>query len=115
MPADERYVVISADCHAGGDRHTAIRAVFSWSYRHLPAQAARAFRLLGLYPGPDLDPQVAAAVTETSVDGARQLLDLLARAHLIQPARRYPADTGRYGMHDLLRAYATQLATDDSD
>ena len=38
---------------AGGDPRTAVRAVFSWSYRHLDAAAARAFRLLGLHPGPD--------------------------------------------------------------
>ncbi|MEN3361274.1 MAG: hypothetical protein V7637_5256 [Mycobacteriales bacterium] len=107
--ADNRHRLDLLD--AGGDRHTAVRAVFSWSYRHLPAQAARAFRLLGLYHGPDLDTQIAAALTDTSLDSARQLLDLLARAHLIQPARRYPADPGRYGMHDLLRAYATQLAS----
>ena len=40
---------------AGGDPRTAVRAVFSWSYRHLDADAARAFRLLGLHPGPDFD------------------------------------------------------------
>jgi hypothetical protein len=33
------------------------------------------------------------------------MLDVLARAHLIQPA-----DPGRYGLHDLLRAYARELA-----
>ena len=38
---------------AGGDPRTAVRAVFSWSYRHLDADAARAFRLVGLHPGPD--------------------------------------------------------------
>jgi hypothetical protein len=112
--ADHRHRLDLLD--AGGDRHTAVRTVFSWSYRHLPAQAARAFRLLGLYPGSDLDPQAAAALTDTSVDGARQLLDLLARAHLIQPARRHASDTSRYGMHDLLRAYATQLSSpEDAD
>src|SRR5206468_4144097 len=36
-----------------GDPHTAVRAVFSWSYGALPADLARAFRLLGLHPGPD--------------------------------------------------------------
>jgi len=96
---------------AGGDRYTAVRAVFSWSYRNLPATAAQAFRLLGTHPAPDLDPPAAAAVIHTSVDRARQLLDLLACAHLVQRTRRHPADTGRYGMHDLLRAYATQLAS----
>ena len=83
----------------GGDPRTAVRAVFSWSYQHLPAQAARAFRLLGLHPGPDLDPYAAAALTHTSVEQAQHLLGLLARAHLIGPTA-----PGRYGMHDLLRA-----------
>ncbi|MCA1671887.1 MAG: tetratricopeptide repeat protein, partial [Actinobacteria bacterium] len=90
---------------AGGDPRTAIRAVFSWSYQHLPTEAARAFRLLGLHPGPALDPYAAAALTDTSLEQAQQLLGLLARAHLVQPA-----SPGRYGMHDLLRAYATDLA-----
>ena len=50
---------------AGGDPRTAVRAVFSWSYRHLDADAARAFRLAGLHPGPDLEPYAAAALTGT--------------------------------------------------
>ena len=48
---------------AGGDERTAVRGVFSWSYRHLPAAAARAFRLIGLHPGPDLDAYAVAALT----------------------------------------------------
>jgi len=52
---------------AGGDPRTAVRAVFSWSYRHLPAEAARAFRLIGLHPGPDLDPYATAALTHTGL------------------------------------------------
>ncbi|MDQ3151784.1 MAG: tetratricopeptide repeat protein, partial [Actinomycetota bacterium] len=96
---------------AGGDPRTAIRVVFSWSYQYLPAEAARAFRLLGLHPGPDLDPYAAAALTHTSLEQTQHLLDLLARAHLMQTAI-----PGRYGMHDLLRAYATYLATaEDSE
>ena len=96
---------------AGGDPRTAVRAVFSWSYRHLPAEAARAFRLIGLHPGPDLDPYAAAALTHTSVQQAQHLLDLLARAHLVQSA-----SLGRYGMHDLLRVYATHLTSaEDSE
>jgi DNA-binding SARP family transcriptional activator/Tfp pilus assembly protein PilF len=93
---------------AGGDPRCAVRAVFSWSCRHLDAGAARAFRLLALHPGPDLDPYAAAALTGTTPAEAGQLLDQLARAHLIQPAR-----PGRYGMHDLLRAYAGELAAQD--
>jgi DNA-binding SARP family transcriptional activator/uncharacterized protein HemY len=90
---------------AGGDQRTEVRAVFSWSYRHLDADAARTFRLLGLHPGPDLEPYAAAALTAATVPRARRALDTLARAHLIQPAA-----PGRYGMHDLLRGYARELA-----
>jgi tetratricopeptide (TPR) repeat protein len=105
---------------AGGDERTAVRGVFSWSYRRLPAGAARAFRLTGLHPGPDFDAYAVAALTgltglagATAGSGSRPVtatqakdaLALLARAHLV-----YPAGGGRYGMHDLLRAYARELA-----
>ena len=79
----------------------------AWSVRHLDDEAARAFRLLGLHPGADFDTYAAAALTGTTLRQARWLLDRLARAHLIQPA-----GTGRYGMHDLLRAYAADQAAD---
>jgi tetratricopeptide (TPR) repeat protein len=97
---------------AAGDRRTAIRAVFSWSYGHLDPGAARTFRLLGLHPGPDFEPFAAAALTGTSVEQARQMLDVLARVHLVQSA-----SPRRYAMHDLLRAYARELAeaTDGHD
>ena len=90
---------------AGGDPRAAVRVVFSWSYKHLPADAARAFRLAGLHPGSDLDVYAAAALTNTSVDGARRSLDVLVRAYLV-----HLTGPGRYGTHDLLRAYACDLA-----
>jgi DNA-binding SARP family transcriptional activator/Tfp pilus assembly protein PilF len=90
---------------AGGDPRTEVRAVFSWSYRHLDAEDARAFRLLGLHPGPGFEPYAAAALTGTAVPQARRALDVLAGAHLIQLAA-----PGRYGMHDLLRGYARELS-----
>jgi DNA-binding SARP family transcriptional activator/Flp pilus assembly protein TadD len=93
---------------AGGDPRTAVRAVFSWSYRHLDADAARAFRLAALHPGADFDPYAAAALANTGLRQARAVLDVLTRAHLIQPA-----GLGRYGIHDLLRAYARELAAGD--
>ncbi|MGY1497221.1 AfsR/SARP family transcriptional regulator [Streptomyces sp. QTS52] len=91
---------------ADGDPRAAVAVVFSWSLRQLPADAARTFRLLGLHPGPDLDAHAAAALTDSDLADTRRALDVLARAHLVQPV-----DTARYGMHDLLRAYATRLAT----
>jgi DNA-binding SARP family transcriptional activator/Tfp pilus assembly protein PilF len=89
---------------ADGDPRTEVRTVFSWSYRHLDAEDAQAFRLLGLHPGPDFEPYAAAALTGATVRQARRALDVLTRAHLIQLAA-----PGRYGMHDLLRGYAREL------
>ena len=90
---------------AGGDPRGAVASVFSWSYRHLPADAARMFRLLGLHPGADWDRHAVAALADVGLAEARRLLGILARAHLIQSA-----GPGRYGMHDLLRTYARELA-----
>jgi tetratricopeptide (TPR) repeat protein len=89
----------------GGDERTAVRSVFTWSYRHLDPDAARLFWLLGLHPGLDLDVHAAAALAAATVAAARRMLDVLARAHLTQPA-----GPGRHAMHDLLRAYARELA-----
>jgi DNA-binding SARP family transcriptional activator/tetratricopeptide (TPR) repeat protein/transcriptional regulator with XRE-family HTH domain len=88
-----------------GDPRTAVRVVFSWSYRHLDADAARGFRLLGLHPGADADAYATAALVGWTVERARRMLSQLAGAHLVQPAGH-----DRYGLHDLLRAYARELA-----
>ncbi|WP_158634387.1 tetratricopeptide repeat protein [Amycolatopsis sp. WAC 01375] len=95
-----------------GDPQTAVRAVFSWSYRRLDASVARMFRLLGLHPGHDTDDRAAAALAGTGVWETRRMLDVLRRAHLVDQ----PSD-GRYQPHDLLRAYAAELAeaTDSAD
>jgi tetratricopeptide (TPR) repeat protein len=94
----------------GGDPRTEVRTVFSWSYLYLDTDAARTFRLAGLHPGPDLEPYAAAALTGSTTQQARQALDVLARAHLL-----YPASPGRYGMYDLLRGYARELASAEDD
>jgi DNA-binding SARP family transcriptional activator len=94
----------------GGDPATDVRAVFSWSYDALTTDAARLFRLLGLHPGPDIALPAAASLAATPPERAHALLAELTRAHLL--AEHAP---GRYGFHDLLRAYATELArTHDS-
>ena len=66
-----------------GDRLTAVRAVFSWSVRHLDDEAARAFRLLGLHPGAHFDAYPAAALMDTTLRQARGLLDRLASAPVV--------------------------------
>ncbi|HET9137886.1 ATP-binding protein [Actinophytocola sp.] len=94
---------------AGGDPATAIRQVFSWSYRRLSASAARCFRLLGLHPGVDFDVPSVAALAGLPPGEAHARVEELTRAYLVQQTR-----PGRYAMHDLLRAYAReQLGEDD--
>jgi DNA-binding SARP family transcriptional activator len=97
--ADRRRMLDALD--AGGDPQTAARAVLSWSYRALPVEAARLFRLLGPHPSRDIGPTEAAVLAGTTPEGAGSLLRTLAHAHLIQPM-----GGGRYALHDLLRAYA---------
>jgi DNA-binding SARP family transcriptional activator/Tfp pilus assembly protein PilF len=101
--ADQRKRLDLLD--AGLDPRTAVRAVFSWSYHHLDAATARTFRLLGLHPGTDFDRYAVAALTAMTAEQADQVMDVLARAHLIQAA-----GPRRCSMHDLLRAYAHELA-----
>ncbi|MFL6141544.1 MAG: BTAD domain-containing putative transcriptional regulator [Labedaea sp.] len=89
----------------GSDIRATVRTVFSWSYRHLPADAARLFRVLSCHPGADFELRSAAALGRLDLDETVRLLDVLVRAHVIQPG---PDD--RYGMHDLFRAYAQDRA-----
>jgi tetratricopeptide (TPR) repeat protein len=90
---------------ATGDRRTAVRAVFSWSYRRLGAGAARGFAALGLHPGRDFDVHATAALAGSTMEVARAVVDELRRAHLVERA-----GPGAYRMHDLLRAYAAEQA-----
>jgi tetratricopeptide (TPR) repeat protein len=81
-----------------------VTAAFELSYRDLPPEQQRLFRMLALHPGPDIDAYAAAAIGALPLVQARELLEALYDDHLIQePAR------GRYHMHDLVRAYAGAL------
>ncbi|MFG1606437.1 BTAD domain-containing putative transcriptional regulator [Actinoplanes sp. NPDC049265] len=84
---------------------TDLRAVFSWSYRSLTEPAARLFRLLPEHPGPDLSATAAAALAGVPLREGRALLGELDRAGLVAEHR-----PGRFLMHDLLRAYASELS-----
>jgi transcriptional regulator with XRE-family HTH domain len=93
------------DALDAGDPAASVRAVFSWSYQQLSSDTARMFRLLGLHPGPDVSIPAAASLAGTSQSEARRMLGELTRGCLI--AEHAP---GRYGFHDLLRAYAADQA-----
>ncbi|MEU7642889.1 tetratricopeptide repeat protein [Streptomyces sp. NPDC039016] len=93
---------------AGG---RAIRPVFDASYQALPDRAQQVFRLIGLHPGPDFSPAAAAALAGITASEAAEVLELLLDEHLLQQKR-----SGRFELHDLLRAYANeQTNTIDPD
>lgn len=102
----DRLDVLASD----GDESTTVRAVFSWSYRALPVDAARAFRLLSLHTGPDIGSGASAAVIGGRLPQARTLLGLLTENNLVE--RSGP---DRYRFHDLLRAYAVEKMAEEDD
>jgi DNA-binding SARP family transcriptional activator/Tfp pilus assembly protein PilF len=103
--AELRQARGSLQVFADGDPASDVRAVFSWSYQALKPEAARLFRLLGVHCGPDIDACAAASLAGVPVTEAGLLLAELARAHLLI---EHAPD--RFTAHDLLRAYATELA-----
>jgi tetratricopeptide (TPR) repeat protein len=94
----------------GDDPRTAVRSVFSWSYRQLPADAARLFRLLGLAPGREFDRRAVAALLDVPVTVASRTIGVLARARLVRERSQ-----GRVEVHDLLRVYAAELVRQEDD
>jgi DNA-binding SARP family transcriptional activator/tetratricopeptide (TPR) repeat protein len=101
--ADERHRLDLLDVE--DDSLGAVRAVFSWSYQQLPDDAARLFRSLGLHFGADADAYALSALLGSDLHSTRRALDRLIRARLVDEA---PGE--RYQCHDLLRAYALELA-----
>jgi tetratricopeptide (TPR) repeat protein len=93
------------DAFADGDQAVDARRVFSWSFRGLDPPAGRLFRLLGKHPGPDIGTAAAASLAGVPDREVHRLLQDLADAHLLAEHR-----PGRFVCHDLLRAYAAELA-----
>jgi tetratricopeptide (TPR) repeat protein len=80
--------------------------VFSYSYQALETPTARLLRLLGLFTGVDFAAPAAAAIAGLDVATTRPMLETLAAAHLLAQPR-----PGRYQFHDLIRAYAGEIAS----
>lgn len=93
------------EAHGSLDALPATREAFMASYRALAPDSARLFRLLPRHEGPDITPAGAAVLAGLPVRRARQLLGVLADAHLLtEPA------PGHYALHELLRVFATERA-----
>jgi len=88
--------------------HDSVAAAFEMSYRHLAPSKQQFFRHLGLHPGTSTDAYAAGALAGISLHEAAWQLDVLHGEGLL-------TETGhrRYGMHDLIRSYARDLAAAD--
>jgi tetratricopeptide (TPR) repeat protein len=93
---------------AAGDLQ--VRTAFEVSYRQLPDEDARMFRLLGLHPGSDFDVAAAASLAGIDAAAAGLVLDRLADAYLVTDD-----GLGRFGLHDLLRLFARRTCQDTDD
>jgi tetratricopeptide (TPR) repeat protein len=87
---------------------TGVELAISQSYRDLAPARRRAFRLLSAHPGADLTPPAVAALTGVDPEQARDDLDHLAGASLLQQP-----EPGRYRFHDLVRTYAGSRTHDE--
>jgi len=93
----------------------AVRASFEVSFTSLPPSTdkqgidpARAFCLLGLWPGPSISSAAAAALFGIPEYSAEDALEVLVDTHLLESVA-----PDRYRFHDLLRVYAAERAADD--
>ncbi|MBO0867223.1 MAG: tetratricopeptide repeat protein [Micromonosporaceae bacterium] len=91
---------------AAGQRN--VTAALDLSYQDLTADLGRAYRLLGLHPGPDIDLYAAAALLDTTLPEVGRMLEQLLDSHLLQEPT-----PGRYRFHDLTRAHAAHTATEE--
>ncbi|MFG2648272.1 BTAD domain-containing putative transcriptional regulator [Streptomyces sp. NPDC048436] len=85
------------------DAAASLRSAFFRSYRTLPPDVARMFRLLGLCEGLTITAEAAATLAGTDVGHSRRLLQSLAEAHLLMETGE-----GTYRFQELIGAYANE-------
>ncbi|RFS84070.1 hypothetical protein D0T12_18020 [Actinomadura spongiicola] len=96
---------------SGPGLQAVLSPTFDVAYRSLRGDQREAFRRLGLVTGPDFTPAALAALQDRTVADARECLEGLRQAYLVQDV-----GPGRYRMHDLLRDFARERGLrEDSD
>jgi DNA-binding SARP family transcriptional activator len=88
----------------GGD----VRAAFAQSYLSLSRPAARLFRLMSLYPGPEINVGAAAVLAGIPMGQAQDALAELDHMQLVTEC-----SPNRFRCHDLLRAFAAERLADE--
>ncbi|SEG92287.1 Tfp pilus assembly protein PilF [Actinacidiphila yanglinensis] len=98
------------DALATEDQRVDVRVVFSRSYQALTPGTARFFRYLSVHPGPAVSAHAAASLAGVDLAQARRHLRELTSASLLSRDAH-----GRYVLHDLVRAYGTELVEQEDD
>lgn len=83
--------------------------VIDASLARLTARQQRMFRMLGVFPGAEIEPCAAAALAGVPAPEARAALEELVDANLLEEPSRQ-----RYRFHDLIRQRAVEAARDAS-
>jgi tetratricopeptide (TPR) repeat protein len=86
---------------------TGVQLALHLSYQHLAPDRQRLLRLLSLHPGQHFDAHAAAALTDVDLPAVHDQLRDLCGDHLLQQTT-----SGRYGFHDLVRAFAADRTVD---
>jgi tetratricopeptide (TPR) repeat protein len=89
-----------------------VRASFVLSYSALQAAEQQAFRLLGLVQAQDFAAWPLAALLGGTIRRAEELIEELVDAQLLDVAGIDATECVRYRLHDLLRLFAGELASD---
>ncbi|MFE7137186.1 BTAD domain-containing putative transcriptional regulator [Streptomyces sp. NPDC057644] len=105
-----RYLVdrLRDDAHRLAELNSGERSVevtLRLSYEGLAADTREAFRLLGQYPGAEINTYAAGALLGTGPREAEEVLEYLLDMHLLQQH-----ETGHYAFHDLVRSFALNLS-----
>lgn len=90
--------------------HDSVRSTFEWSYRALPAETARLFRLFGVHPGPRMSVASLASASARTIAQTRALVSELTAANMATEI-----EDGCVELHDLMRVYSLELLEEDSE
>ncbi|MEU3647080.1 BTAD domain-containing putative transcriptional regulator [Lentzea sp. NPDC034063] len=90
-----------------------VRASLALSYDGLDKTRQTAFRLLSLVDTPDFPAWVASPLLGLDLDDAEDHVEALVDARLVDYAGRDALGQVRYRLHDLLRAFGREAASED--
>jgi DNA-binding SARP family transcriptional activator len=93
--------------------HLDVRASIALSYVGLDANAQRLLRRLGALDLPEVSVWLSAALLDTTLTRAEDLLEQLFDAQLVEIAGQDQIGHALYKMHDLVRLFARELAQRD--